>query len=154
MMPIEVFSSSSEGYAALRMVQRSITTGMLDEWTKLPMAVFSQQGGDKFLYVTNAGAWVLDKAGILVTVYSNTAHWDGAHWISVNTPATNYSAYLSAVSAVSSADVWAVVERDVASPILFTQSHEPTFEEGYEEFLARLGYAPDLQFERWWSKRK
>jgi hypothetical protein len=35
---------------------------------------------------------------------------------------------------------------------IFIHPHEPTFEEGYTEFLKSLGYAPDPEFERWWSK--
>jgi hypothetical protein len=36
---------------------------------------------------------------------------------------------------------------------IFTATHEPTFEEGYTEFLGRMGYAPDPKFERWWGEQ-
>ncbi len=48
---------------------------------------------------------------------------------------------------------WQAVERDMEVKRIFTEPHEPTFEEGYTDFLSRLGYAPDSDFERWWSKR-
>ncbi len=47
---------------------------------------------------------------------------------------------------------WQAVERDMGVNRIFTQPHEPTFQEGYTEFLSRLGYAPDPEFEPWWSK--
>lgn len=47
---------------------------------------------------------------------------------------------------------WQAVERDMGVSRIFTQPHEPTFKEGYTEFLDRLGYAPHPRFERWWSK--
>jgi hypothetical protein len=49
---------------------------------------------------------------------------------------------------------WQAVERDIGVPYIFTQPHEPTFREGYPAFLSRLGYAPDPDFNRWWSKRQ
>jgi hypothetical protein len=50
------------------------------------------------------------------------------------------------------ATFWQVVERDMGVNRIFTQPHEPSFEEGYTEFLSHLGYAPDPVFEHWWSK--
>ena len=50
------------------------------------------------------------------------------------------------------ATFWLVVENDMAVQTIFTQPHEPTFEEGYPDFLSRLGYAPNPDFEWWWSK--
>jgi len=47
---------------------------------------------------------------------------------------------------------WQAVERDAGVNRIFTQPHEPTFAEGYPEFLQTLGYAPDPDRERWWSK--
>jgi hypothetical protein len=44
------------------------------------------------------------------------------------------------------------VERDIGVKRIFTEPREPTFEEGYPEFLQQLGYAPDPNFEQWWSK--
>jgi hypothetical protein len=48
---------------------------------------------------------------------------------------------------------WQVVERDMGVNRIFTQPHEPTFKEGYTEFLSGLGYSPDPDFGHWWSKR-
>jgi len=48
--------------------------------------------------------------------------------------------------------VWQAVERDMKVAKIFTQPHEPTFQEGYTEFLDRLGYQPDPQSPGWWSK--
>lgn len=48
----------------------------------------------------------------------------------------------------------AATTTDTTPYTLYTQPHEPTFEEGYEEFLGRLGYAPDTEFPKWWSKHK
>lgn len=47
---------------------------------------------------------------------------------------------------------WQVVEADMRVNQIFTQPHEPTFETGYTDFLSSLGYAPDLDYKRWWSK--
>lgn len=52
------------------------------------------------------------------------------------------------------ADVWGVVETDLDAPKIFTAPHEPTFPEGYREFLTRLGYAPNAEHSLWWSKRR
>ena len=52
------------------------------------------------------------------------------------------------------AQFWQVVEEDMGVKKIFTQPHEPTFEEKYTEFLSRLGYAPDPEFEHWWSKER
>jgi hypothetical protein len=52
------------------------------------------------------------------------------------------------------ATFWQTVENDLGVSKIFTQPHEPTFEEGYSDFLRRLGYAPDPDFERWWSKKQ
>jgi hypothetical protein len=49
---------------------------------------------------------------------------------------------------------WQAVERDMGVSRIFTQPHEPTFEQGYPEFLSHLGYAPDPEFEHWWSKTR
>lgn len=50
------------------------------------------------------------------------------------------------------AELWGKVEADVRSPKLWTLPHEPTFEKGYPQFLARMGYAQDLYGPEWWSK--
>jgi len=47
---------------------------------------------------------------------------------------------------------WRAVEEDMGVVKLFTQPHEPTFEQGYTDFLSRLGYAPDPACPEWWSK--
>jgi hypothetical protein len=47
---------------------------------------------------------------------------------------------------------WRAVEEDMGVARIFTQPHEPTFEEGYTGFLGRLGYAPDPACPEWWSK--
>jgi hypothetical protein len=52
----------------------------------------------------------------------------------------------------SLADIWRAVERDMQVAKIFTQPHEPTFAEGYPDFLSRLGYVPDPESPRWWSK--
>ena len=49
-------------------------------------------------------------------------------------------------------EIWQAVERDMKVARIFTQPHEPTFEEGYPDFLSRLGYQPDPESPRWWSK--
>lgn len=48
--------------------------------------------------------------------------------------------------------LWGKVEEDVRSPKLWTLPHEPTFEQGYTEFLAGIGYAQDAQCPDWWSR--
>jgi hypothetical protein len=51
------------------------------------------------------------------------------------------------------AQLWRIVEEDIRVKTIFTQPHDPSFEEEvYTDFLSRLGYAPDPDFERWWSK--
>jgi hypothetical protein len=52
------------------------------------------------------------------------------------------------------ATFWRAVEKDMGVRKIFTEPREPTFEEGYTEFLSGLGYAPDPDFERWWSKER
>ncbi len=52
------------------------------------------------------------------------------------------------------AQFWQAVEDDMGVHKIFTQPHEPAFEQGYPEFLSSLGYAPDSDFERWWSKQR
>ena len=47
---------------------------------------------------------------------------------------------------------WYAVEDDLGVNKIFTQPHEPTFEKAYPQFLEHLGYTPDPEFERWWSK--
>ena len=47
---------------------------------------------------------------------------------------------------------WRAVEEDMDVAKIFTQPHEPTFEQGYTDFLGRLGYAPDQAYPGWWSK--
>jgi hypothetical protein len=51
---------------------------------------------------------------------------------------------------------WQIVEEDmVGVQRIFTQPHDPSFEEElYTDFLSRLGYAPDHEFKRWWSKTR
>lgn len=48
---------------------------------------------------------------------------------------------------------WTTVETDLDRSTFFTLPHEPTFPEGYTEFLTALGYQPDQAYSRWWSKR-
>jgi hypothetical protein len=50
------------------------------------------------------------------------------------------------------ATFWQAVENDMGVRKIFTEPREPTFEEGYTEFLSSLGYAPDPDFDWWWSK--
>ena len=50
-------------------------------------------------------------------------------------------------------EFWQAVEKDMEVARIFTQPHEPTFEEGYTGFLSRLGYAPDPVCPGWWSKQ-
>jgi hypothetical protein len=50
------------------------------------------------------------------------------------------------------ADVWQVVERDLNVSKIFTLPYDPAFEEGYQEFLTRLGYGLDRESPEWWSK--
>lgn len=49
---------------------------------------------------------------------------------------------------------WRAVEMDLNVTKIFTQPQEPTFTDGSPEFLSRIGYAPDPEFERWWSKSR
>lgn len=49
---------------------------------------------------------------------------------------------------------WRAVEKDIGVEKVFAEPHEPTFEEDYTGFLARLGYVPDPDYPRWWSKEK
>lgn len=48
---------------------------------------------------------------------------------------------------------WRAVEADMRVAKLFTQPHDPALPEGYTDFLDALGYAPDREFARWWSKQ-
>ncbi len=50
------------------------------------------------------------------------------------------------------AQFWYDVEDDLGVNKVFAQPREPTFERGYPQFLEHLGYTPDPDFERWWSK--
>jgi hypothetical protein len=51
------------------------------------------------------------------------------------------------------ARVWRIVERGMGMQKVFTTSHDPEFEQTfYEEFLTRLGYAPEPTAPQWWSK--
>jgi len=52
------------------------------------------------------------------------------------------------------ATFWQAVENDMGVRKIFTEPHEPAFEESYTEFLSSLGYTPDPDFERWWSKEQ
>jgi hypothetical protein len=45
---------------------------MIDAWQKLPKAVLSQNGGQRFLHITREGAYVLDDAGRVVTAYTRS----------------------------------------------------------------------------------
>jgi hypothetical protein len=47
---------------------------------------------------------------------------------------------------------WRAVEEDIGVEKIFTEPLEPTFEEGYTDFLSRLGYVPDPAYPDWWSK--
>ncbi|MFQ5796731.1 MAG: hypothetical protein ACE5JP_17010 [Candidatus Bipolaricaulia bacterium] len=48
---------------------------------------------------------------------------------------------------------WEAVERDLGVGKIYTEPHEPTLDqEDYTDFLSRLGYAPDPDNPRWWSK--
>ena len=40
-------------------------------------------------------------------------------------------------------EFWRAVEEDMGVARIFTQPHEPTFEQGYTDFLSHLGYAPE-----------
>lgn len=50
------------------------------------------------------------------------------------------------------AAIWRIVEKSMEVTKMFTQPREPAFEEGYAEFLTRLGYEPDASCPKWWSK--
>lgn len=49
---------------------------------------------------------------------------------------------------------WQAVEQDMKVDTIFTQPHEPAFQEGYSDFLRRLGYGPDPHIAGWWCKRR
>lgn len=50
------------------------------------------------------------------------------------------------------AQLWQVVEQSMGVRMIYTAPHEPTFEEGYTDFLSQLGYAQDERYPLWWSK--
>lgn len=52
------------------------------------------------------------------------------------------------------ADIWRRVETSLSALRIYTPPHEPTFEEGYEEFLMTLGYARDTECPKWWSLKR
>jgi len=81
-----------------------------------------------------AQAWFGHTFGVLWECYLYETRRSEANW----------QAELSAI--------WQTVEQDMSVAKLFTQPHEPTFAEGYADFLSRLGYAPSLAYPRWWSK--
>ncbi len=47
---------------------------------------------------------------------------------------------------------WQAVEQDMGVNQIFTEPQDPDFGEGYTDFLRRLGYGPNPNFDRWWSK--
>ncbi len=49
---------------------------------------------------------------------------------------------------------WQTVEEDMGAAKIFTQPHEPTWEQGCTDFLGRLGYAPDPAHPGWWNKKR
>jgi RHS repeat-associated protein len=52
-----------------RMAQRGVTQKMVETWMKSGQVL--QQAGDKFMYITKAGAVVVDKAGRVITAYGS-----------------------------------------------------------------------------------
>ena len=50
------------------------------------------------------------------------------------------------------ATFWQVVEADIPAHTIFTQPYEPTYPDGYPDFLRRLGYTPDPELASWWRK--
>jgi hypothetical protein len=49
-------------------------------------------------------------------------------------------------------ELWQAVEKDLKVSKIWTLPYEPTFEEGYQQFLTRLGYSLDRENPEWWSK--
>ena len=49
-------------------------------------------------------------------------------------------------------EIWQAIEKDMKVAWIFTQPREPTFQEGYTDFLSSLGYEPDSETQGWWSK--
>jgi hypothetical protein len=49
---------------------------------------------------------------------------------------------------------WKAVEEHMRVNQIFTQPHEPTWGQGYTDFLNELGYGPDPRYPEWWSKQK
>ena len=52
-----------------RMIERGVTQEMVEVWVKNGKAL--QQAGEKILYITKQGAVVIDKAGAVITAYTN-----------------------------------------------------------------------------------
>ena len=49
---------------------------------------------------------------------------------------------------------WQAVETDLQTAKIFTEPREPTFENGYKEFLSNLEYSPNPEFKGWWHKER
>lgn len=82
----------------------------------------------------DAQVWFGQTIGVLWECYLNELGRKEANWLDVL------------------AEFWGAVERDMGVGKIFTEPREPTFKEGYPEFLRRLGYAPDSDNPHWWSK--
>ena len=61
--------SKTTWHGMQRMIERGVTQEMVEVWVKNGKAL--QQAGDKILYITKQGAVVIDKAGAVITAYTN-----------------------------------------------------------------------------------
>lgn len=83
--------------------------------------------------IGQAQAWFGQRHAVLWEAYMSE-RWRGANWQD------------------ELAAIWRIVEHDIGASTIFSMPHDPAFAEGYKEFLARLGYGPDPDAPRWWSK--
>jgi hypothetical protein len=61
--------ANSQSYGLARMAERGVTQKMADLWVQTGKVL--QQSGDRFIYITQQGAVVVDNAGRLVTAYTS-----------------------------------------------------------------------------------
>lgn len=86
--------------------------------------------------IAQAQIWTGEGVGLIWEVYFFETRRGGIDWL------TELTLF------------WQAVEQDMKVDTIFTQPQEPTFQEGYPDFLLRLGYRPDPRFEGWWCKQR
>jgi hypothetical protein len=60
------------GYSVNQAITRGVTTDVIQNTVKNPVAVLSQRGGESFAYVSNEAVVVISKAGEIITSYGKS----------------------------------------------------------------------------------